>query len=137
MLLLCWSECNRPGFFSLTTGACEHTSSPPWERRLSRQSQCLCLVFSSCTVPSCFSSMSLSHPVLISVLFVLSVRLLLSLSLYITQGDIIFPPSKWKEKHLGDVQSGLAVKSLEHLPLFRETLIETSGSGGTTNKLEM
>lgn len=43
--LLCWSECNRPGFFSLTTGACEHTSSPPWERRLSWQSQCLFLLF--------------------------------------------------------------------------------------------
>lgn len=45
VLLLSWSECNRPGFFSLTTGAYEHTSSPPWERRLSRQSQCLCLIF--------------------------------------------------------------------------------------------
>lgn len=45
VLLLCRSECNRPGFFSLTTGACEHTSSPPWERRLSWQSQCLCLFF--------------------------------------------------------------------------------------------
>lgn len=73
--LLCWSECNRPGFFSLTTGACEHTSSPPWERRLSWQSQCLCLFFFSFTVPSCSSSMSLSHPVLISVLFVLALCL--------------------------------------------------------------
>lgn len=32
VLLLCWIECNRPKFFSLTTGACELTSSLPWER---------------------------------------------------------------------------------------------------------
>lgn len=71
------------------------------------------------------------------VLFVLSVRLFLSLSLYITQGDVIFPLSKRKEKHHGDVQPRLAVKSLEHLPPFREILIEKPGSRGTTNKLEM
>lgn len=45
VLLLCWSECNRPEFFSLTTGACEHTSLPPWEGRLSWQSQCNASVF--------------------------------------------------------------------------------------------
>lgn len=76
VLLLCWSECNRPGFFSLTTGACEHTSSPPWERRLSWQSQCLFLSFFS---PLCyrpflfFIYVSVSSCVLISVLFVLPV----------------------------------------------------------------
>lgn len=35
------------------------------------------------------------------------------------------------------MQSRLAVKSLEHLPPFRGGLIENSGAGGTTNKLEM
>lgn len=104
VLLLCWIECNRPGFFSLTTGACEHTSSPPWERRLSWQSQCLCLCY--------FHLLSLPAPHLLLcltrssflVLFVLALCLFfppalsLSVSLYITQGDIIFPSFRtaWK-----------------------------------------
>lgn len=90
------------------------------------------------TVPSCSSSVSLSHPVLISVLFVLALCLALSfvLIVYNTRWHY-FPLSKWKEKHLGDVQSRLAVKSFEHLPPFREILIENPGSGGTTGKLEM
>lgn len=51
------------------------------------------LIFFSFTVLFCSSSMSLSHPVLISVLFVLPLRFsfFISLLLYITQGDIISP----------------------------------------------
>lgn len=76
VLLLCWIECNRPKFFSLTTGACELTSSLPWERNLPLPMPLP--LFFSFTVPSCSSSVSPSHPVLISVLPVLSLCLALS-----------------------------------------------------------
>lgn len=84
--------------------------------------------------------MSLSHPVLISVLFVLPLCLALSLFLshcILHKVTLFSLFSKWEEKHLGDTQSRLAVKSLEHLPPFREILIENPGSEGVTNKLEM
>lgn len=112
VLLHCSSECNRPGFFNLTTGACEHTSSPPWERRLSWQSQCLCLFF------------LLSLPVPHFILFYLCLLVALSFSFShcmqhkMTIFVLLFF-FKMKEKHPGDVQARLAVKSLWYLSLFK------------------
>lgn len=80
VVLLCWIECNRPRFFSLTTGACELTSSLPWERNCHSKANALASFFPPFTVPFCSSSVSLSHPVLISVLFVLPPCLALSFS---------------------------------------------------------
>lgn len=84
VVLLCWIECNRPTFFSLTTGACELTSSLPWERNCHGKANAsasffppfycpflflVCVSVSSCPhfCPVCASSMfgsfilSLSH----------------------------------------------------------------------------
>ena len=90
-----------PVFFSLTTGACEHTSSPPWGGGVRGGGAVMTkpvpfppfLLSLSFYCPS--SSVSLSHPVLISVVFALALSPLalfvISLPVYITQGDIISP----------------------------------------------
>lgn len=78
VLLLCWIECNRPKFFSLTTGACELTSSLPWERNCHDKANafasffflllslpaphlCLHLILSSFLSWLCFLSVWLFH----------------------------------------------------------------------------
>lgn len=129
VLLHCSSECNRPGFFNLTTGACEHTSSPPWERRLSWQSQCLCLFFF--TVPSCSS--------FYFILFVLvSCSFFLFFSLYATQDDNIcslFFFSKWKKNIRVTCRQGWLSKACD-ICHFSKMQNEKPGAGGTTNEVE-
>lgn len=150
VLLLCWIECNRPGFFSLTTGACEHTSSPPWERRLSWQSQCLCLCyFRLLSLPAPHLRLCLTRSSFL-VLFVLAICFFFfglffpplrsfsfGLIVYNTRWHYFHPLSEWNEKHLGDVQSRPAVKSFERSPPFRENPNWKPGAPEvTTNKLE-
>ena len=140
VLLLCWIECNRPGFFSLTTGACEHTSSPPWERRLSWQSQCLCLCyFRLLSLPAPHLRLCLTRSSFL-VLFVLAIcffffclffppsALSLSVSLYITQGDIIFILFQNGMKSIWVMCSqGLLSKALNVRHLSGKILIENPG----------
>ena len=105
----------------------------------------------SLTVPSCSSSTSVSHPVLISCLicarylffffFVFFFPPLRSFSfgliVYNTRWHYFHPLSEWNEKHLGDVQSRPAVKSFERSPPFRENPNWKPGAPEvTTNKLE-
>lgn len=99
VLLLCWIECNRTKFFSLTTGACELTSSLPWERNCHDKSQCLCLFFFffffHCPFPLLVSVSvsSCPHSCLVCA-FSLFGSFILSSSLCVTHGDIVFPLSK-------------------------------------------
>ena len=104
----------------------------------------------SLTVPSCSSSTSVSHPVLISCL--ICARYLFffcclffpplrsfsfGLIVYNTRWHYFHPLSEWNEKHLGDVQSRPAVKSFERSPPFRENPNWKPGAPEvTTNKLE-
>lgn len=93
VLLHGWSECNKPWFFRLTAGACEHTSSPLWERRMSRQSPCLRLfLFLLLSLP--VSQQSLSDAVLVSVLCVFSLSAC-------DKGGHSFFCLVLEEKHLG------------------------------------
>lgn len=129
MWLLCWSEWYRPKFFSLTTEACEFTSSPTTGGEL---------LWQSLTVPSCSSSASLSHPVLPFVLvcafspcgaFILSFLLV-----YNTWWHYFLH----FQKHPGEVQSRLAVKKLgTHSDFQGNPNWKPSGSGDATNKQEM
>lgn len=94
VLLHGWSECNKPWFFRLTAGACEHTSSPLWERRMSRQSPCLRL-FLFLLLSLSVSQQSLSDAVLVSVLCVFS------LFLHVTKEDIRFTLLCWRKSIWG------------------------------------
>lgn len=138
VLLLCWIECNRPGFFSLTTGACEHTSSPPWERRLSWQSQCLCLCY--------FRLLSLPAPHLLLcltrssflVLFVLALCFFFFFPCSFSFGLIVYN-TRWHYFPLFQngmksiwmmCSQGLLSKALNIRHLSGKILIENQGSGG-------
>lgn len=99
VLLLCWIECNRPKFFSLTTGACELTSSLPWERNCHDKANAFAsffFFFFYCPflLLICVSVSSCPHFCLVCA-FSLFASFILSFSLCITHGDIIFPLSKW------------------------------------------
>lgn len=98
VLLLCWIECNRPKFFSLTTGACELTSSLPWERNCHDKANAFASFFFFFYCPFllliCVSVSSCPHFCLVCA-FSPFASFILSFSLCITHGDIIFPLSKW------------------------------------------
>lgn len=130
VVLLGWSECNRLCFFRLTTGACEHTSWAPWERRLSWQSQSLSPLFCLHCPFLLLVYVSVSFRLVCAFLFVTHTFLFFLIVCNITRGDIIFcilffSSAQQKAKHLGDMQSRLAVKSSEHLPPFTKILIES------------
>lgn len=137
MVLLCWIECSRPTFFSLTTGACELTSSLPWERNCRGKANALASpppppFYCPSLLLVCVSVSSCPHfcPVCASSVFG---SFILSLPHCVQHMVTLFSLfQKRYEKHLGDAQSRHAVKILEQFLPSREILIENSG--GTTNK---
>lgn len=95
--------------------------------------------FFSFTVPSYSSSLSRSHPVLIPVLFVLSLCLALSFFLpHCVQHMVtLFSLFQNVKKSIWVMCSqGLLSKTWNIFPPSREILIEDRGCGGTTNKQE-
>lgn len=123
MVLLGCSECNRPTFFSLTTGACELPSLPfPGRGTVKAQPTPLLLFFFPLfTVPSCSAvCVGVSSCPRLCLFHVWPFHsLLFPLVVSNTWWHPPPPkhthtihPSKRQGKHLGDVQSRLAVENL-------------------------